>query len=192
MEGLASGPDGALRCAWGCATDDYLSYHDEEWAQPRHGDDALFERLCLEAFQAGLSWSLVLRRRPALRAAFAGFRMAEVAEFSDRDLERLASDPALIRNRKKIWAVVRNARVGLQVPGGLSDHLWRFAPAPRPRPLRPIEIPSSSPESTAMARDLRGRGFAFVGPITAYSLMQAVGMVDDHLAACSVRRFIGR
>ncbi|MHB2022289.1 MAG: DNA-3-methyladenine glycosylase I [Mycobacteriales bacterium] len=183
-EGLVAGPDGSRRCAWATRSAEYLAYHDEEWGRPVHGDDLLFERLSLEAFQAGLSWLLVLRRRAELRAAFAGFRMAEVAEFSDPDIERLATDPRIIRNRAKITSVVRNARLGLALPGGLSNYLWGFAPPPAPRPRRPLDVATGSPESMAMARDLRRRGFSFVGPTTAYSLMQAVGMVDDHLAGC--------
>ena len=173
------------RCSWATSSPEYIAYHDEEWGTPLHGDDALFERLCLEAFQSGLSWITILRKRPAFRAAFAGFAIDAVAEFTDDDEERLMADAAIVRNRAKVRAAVRNARAAQQVPGGLSRLLWSFAPTgPRPRPATLDEVPATSPESVAMARELKRRGFAFVGPTTAYALMQATGMVDDHVAGC--------
>ena len=173
------------RCAWATSTPEYVAYHDEEWGTPLRGDDALFERLCLEAFQSGLSWITILRKRPAFRAAFAGFAVDAVAEFTDDDEERLMADAAIVRNRAKIRAAIRNARAAQQVPGGLSELLWSFAPTgPRPRPATLDEVPATSSESVAMARELKRRGFAFVGPTTAYALMQATGMVDDHVAGC--------
>lgn len=173
------------RCGWATSAPEYVRYHDEEWGRPLTGDDALFERVCLEAFQSGLSWITILRKRPAFRAAFAGFRIAAVADFTDDDVERLMADAGIVRNRAKITAAVRNARAAQQLPEGLSDLLWSFAPEVRPpRPRTPAEVPATSPESVAMARELKRRGFAFVGPTTAYALMQATGMVDDHVAGC--------
>ncbi|MGY1669673.1 DNA-3-methyladenine glycosylase I [Geodermatophilus sp. SYSU D00710] len=174
-----------VRCAWGDSTPEYQRYHDEEWGTPLRGNDALFERLCLEAFQSGLSWITILRKRPAFRAAFAGFSIDAVAEFTPDDEARLMADSGIVRNRAKIAAAVRNARAAQQVPGGLSDLLWSFAPAgPRPRPATLADVPATTPESTAMAKELKRRGFVFVGPTTAYALMQATGMVDDHVVTC--------
>jgi DNA-3-methyladenine glycosylase I len=150
-------------------------------------DDGLFERLSLEAFQSGLSWLTILRKRPAFRAGFAGFAIGEVAAFGPEDVARLLADRGIVRNRAKIEATVANARAALEVPGGLAAHLWSFAPPRRPRPEDSADVPASTPESAALARDLRRRGFRFVGPTTAYALMQATGMVDDHLAGCHVR-----
>ncbi len=173
------------RCAWATSTPEYVAYHDEEWGTPLRGDDPLFERLCLEAFQSGLSWITILRKRPAFRAAFAGFAIDAVAAFTVDDEERLMADAAIVRNRAKIRAAIGNARAAAQVPDGLSELLWSFAPTgPRSRPATPAEVPATSPESVAMARELKRRGFVFVGPTTAYALMQATGMVDDHVAGC--------
>ncbi|MCW2618182.1 MAG: tag [Modestobacter sp.] len=173
------------RCGWATSAPEYLSYHDEEWGRPLSGDDALFERLSLEAFQSGLSWITILRKRPAFREAFAGFRIAAVAEFTSADVERLMADAGIVRNRAKVTAAVRNARAALELPDGLSALLWSFAPTePRPRPQTLADVPATSAESVAMAKDLKRRGFAFVGPTTAYALMQATGMVDDHVATC--------
>ncbi len=174
-----------VRCAWGDSTPEYVRYHDEEWGTPLHGDDALFERLCLEAFQSGLSWITILRKRPAFRAAFAGFSVDAVAAFTAEDEARLMADAGIVRNRAKIAAAITNARAAQRVEGGLSDLLWSFAPtAPRPRPATLADVPATTPESTAMARELKRRGFTFVGPTTAYALMQATGMVDDHVVTC--------
>jgi DNA-3-methyladenine glycosylase I len=174
-----------IRCAWGESTPEYVAYHDEEWGTPLHGDDALFERLCLEAFQSGLSWITILRKRPAFRTAFAGFAVDAVAEFTEDDEARLMADAGIVRNRAKIRAAVTNARAAQQVPEGLDALLWSFAPAgPRPRPATLADVPATSPESTAMAKELKRRGFVFVGPTTAYALMQATGMVDDHVVDC--------
>ncbi|SDF45901.1 DNA-3-methyladenine glycosylase I [Klenkia brasiliensis] len=172
------------RCGWATSTPDYVAYHDEEWGVPLHGDDALFERVCLEAFQSGLSWITILRKRPAFRAAFAGFGIDAVADFTDADVERLLADPGIVRNRAKIEAARRNARAAQQVEGGLSQLLWSFAPPPRPNPATLADVPAVTAESTALAKELKRRGFAFVGPTTAYALMQATGMVDDHVASC--------
>jgi DNA-3-methyladenine glycosylase I len=173
------------RCAWATSTPEYVTYHDEEWGTPLHGDDALFERLCLEAFQSGLSWITILRKRPAFRAAFAGFAIDAVAAFDADDEARLMADAGIVRNRAKISAAVRNARAAQELPDGLSALLWSFAPTgPRQRPARLADVPATSVESVAMAKDLKKRGFVFVGPTTAYALMQATGMVDDHVADC--------
>lgn len=180
----ATVPD-VQRCAWAGSAPEYIAYHDEEWGTPLHGDDALFERLCLEAFQSGLSWITILRKRPAFRAAFAGFSIDAVAEFDAEDQARLMADAGIVRNRAKIAAAVRNARTAQQQPEGLSELLWSFAPTgPRTRPATLGDVPVTSPESVAMARELKRRGFVFVGPTTAYALMQATGMVDDHVADC--------
>jgi DNA-3-methyladenine glycosylase I len=183
VETLAS--DAVERCGWATSAPEYLEYHDQEWGRPLHGDDALFERMSLEAFQSGLSWITILRKRPAFRAAFAGFRVPVVAEFGDDDVERLMTDAGIVRNRAKVTAAVRNARAARELPEGLSALLWSFAPtAPRPRPQTLADVPATSPESVAMAKELKRRGFAFVGPTTSYALMQATGMVDDHVATC--------
>ncbi|MGK8522328.1 DNA-3-methyladenine glycosylase I [Nocardia asteroides] len=182
----APAADGLVRCAWPLETQLYRDYHDNEWGKPLHGDDALFERLCLEAFQSGLSWLTILRKRPAFRAAFAGFAIARVAEFGDDDVARLMSDTGIVRNRSKIDAAIANARVARDLEVSLDELLWSFAPPPRPRPRSAADVPASTPESTALAKELKRRGFRFVGPTTAYALMQATGMVDDHLADCWV------
>jgi len=173
------------RCAWANSTPEYVTYHDEEWGTPLHGDDALFERVCLEAFQSGLSWITILRKRPAFRTAFAGFAIDAVAAFTADDEARLMADAGIVRNRAKIAAAIRNARAAQGLPEGLSALLWGFAPGDgRVRPATLADVPATSPESVAMAKELKRRGFAFVGPTTAYALMQATGMVDDHVADC--------
>lgn len=173
------------RCGWATGAPEYAVYHDEEWGTPLHGDDALFERLALEAFQSGLAWITVLRKRPAFRAAFAGFAIDTVAAFTDDDEARLMADAGIVRNRAKVRAAIHNARVAQELPEGLSELLWSFAPTDmRPRPATLADVPAVTPESTAMAKELKRRGFAFVGPTTAYALMQATGMVDDHVVSC--------
>lgn len=189
--GVVVGPDGLARCPWGLSTEDYVEYHDTEWGVPVHGDDALFERLCLEAFQSGLSWITILRRREGFRAAFDGFAIAEVAEYDDTDVERLLADTGIIRNRAKILACIANAKTALDLPGGLDKLIWSHTPNPKPRRKAPrtvADVPAVTPESEALAKDLRKKGFKFVGPTTAYALMQACGLVDDHLATCHARR----
>ncbi|MFJ5288353.1 DNA-3-methyladenine glycosylase I [Streptomyces sp. NPDC088348] len=185
------GADGKLRCPWGVSTEDYVEYHDTEWGRPVHGDDALYERLCLEAFQSGLSWITILRRREGFRKAYSGFGIAGVAAFTDADRDRLLADPGIIRNRAKIDATLTNAReLAGWAPGALSALIWSYAPDPaaRPAPRRLADIPAVTAESTALARELKKRGLRFVGPTTAYALMQACGLVDDHLADCFARR----
>lgn len=183
--GLVVGDDGHARCRWGASAPEYIGYHDTEWGVPLHGDDALYERLCLEAFQSGLSWLTILRKRPGFRRAFADFRIAAVADFDDRDVERLLGDVSIVRNRAKIEASIHNARVAAELDGGLDALLWSFAPAgPRASPGSLADIVAVTAESTAMAKDLKRRGFKFFGPTTAHALMQATGMVDDHLTGC--------
>jgi len=181
--GLSAGPDGRPRCAWATSAPDYVAYHDDEWGRPTHDDTALYEKLCLEAFQSGLSWLTILRKREGFRTAFAGFEPAAVAEFGEADVARLMADAAIVRNRAKIEAAIANARAVRELDS-LSDLLWSFAPGERPAPRTMADIPATTPESTAMAKELKRRGFVFVGPTTAYALMQATGMVDDHIAEC--------
>jgi DNA-3-methyladenine glycosylase I len=183
---LVIGADGLARCPWGGSSPDYVAYHDVEWGRPVRTDDGLFERLTLEAFQSGLSWLTILRKRPAFRAAFDGFSVDKVAGYGDADVARLMADAGIVRNRAKIDAAIANARAAVELPDGLAALLWSFAPPPRRRPDSIAQVPSSTPESTAMAKQLRRQGFRFVGPTTAYALMQATGMVDDHIAGCHV------
>ncbi|THA58607.1 DNA-3-methyladenine glycosylase I [Streptomyces sp. A0958] len=182
--------DGGLRCPWGLATEDYLWYHDTEWGRPVRGDDALFERLSLEAFQSGLSWLTILRRREGFRSAFAGFSIPAVAAFTGADRERLLADEGIIRNRAKVDATMANARTlaGWRA-GELDELIWSYAPDPvgRPAPKSIGDVPAVTPESTALAKELKKRGLRFIGPTTAYALMQACGLVDDHLADCVSR-----
>jgi DNA-3-methyladenine glycosylase I len=185
-----AGPDGRLRCPWALSAPEYVAYHDEEWGRVVHGDDALFERLSLEAFQSGLSWITILRRRPGFRAAFADFKIAAVAAFTDEDRERLLADTGIIRNRAKIDATLANARVLADwSPGDLDALIWSHAPDPagRPVPKTLSDVPPVTPESTALSKALKKRGLRFVGPTTAYALMQACGLVDDHLEECLAR-----
>lgn len=180
------GPDGLPRCPWG-AEPAMVEYHDTEWGHELRGDVALYERLSLEAFQSGLSWLVILRKREGFRAAFAGFEPQAVAAFGPDDVERLLSDAGIVRNRLKIEATIHNARNLTTLDTSFSDLLWSFAPEPRPAPGRLADVPAQTPESVAMAKELKRRGFRFVGPTTGYALMQASGMVDDHLADCVFR-----
>ena len=181
------GPDGRLRCPWGNATDDYREYHDVEWGRPVRTDNGLYERLTLEGFQSGLSWLTILRKRESFRSAFAGFDIGTVARFNDDDRARLLADPGIVRHPGKVDAALHNARVAAALDESLADLVWRFAPPARPAPRTLADVPAQTPESADLARELKRRGFRFVGPITAYSLMQAVGLVDDHLADCESR-----
>lgn len=184
---LVIGADGLPRCAWGASTPDYAVYHDTEWGRPLHGDDALYERMTLEAFQSGLSWLTILRKRPNFRLAFDDFHLPTVAGYGEAEVSRLLADAGIVRNRAKIEAAIANARAALDLPEGLSKLLWSYAPPPRAsRPTSFAQVPALTAESTAMAKALKKRGFRFVGPTTAYALMQATGMVDDHLAGCHV------
>ena len=186
-DGLMLGDDGKARCFWGAGSPLYTAYHDDEWGRPVRGDDALFERMCLEAFQSGLAWITILRKRPAFRDAFAGFSIDKVAAFSDADATRLMADTGIVRNRMKIEATISNARTLLALDESFSELLWSFAPPPRPAPVTFADVPATTPESIAMAKALKKKGFRFFGPTTAYALMQATGMVNDHLAGCIAR-----
>jgi DNA-3-methyladenine glycosylase I len=192
-KGVEAGPDGRLRCWWCLGSDDMREYHDDEWGRPLHGDDALYERLTLEAFQSGLSWLTILRKRENFRRAFAGFKAKRVAAFGPADIERLLGDAGIVRNRKKIEAAIANAKAteALQAGGeSLDELIWSFAPDPasRPAPASAGDLASITPESTAMAKELKRRDFVFVGPTTAYALMEAAGLVNDHLVGCDFRR----
>lgn len=183
-------PDGPVRCPWG-GDAAMIAYHDLEWGRELRGDRELFERMSLEAFQSGLSWAIILRKRDGFREAFAGFDPEVVAGFGPDDHARLMADAGIVRNRLKIDATISNARVLLDLDESFSELMWSFAPEPRPAPRSPSEVPATSPESVAMASALKKRGFRFVGPTTAYALMQATGMVNDHLADCVARGAAG-
>lgn len=186
---ILAGDDGRPRCGWIGVDPEYRRYHDEEWGTPLHDDRALFEKICLEGFQAGLSWITILRRRSGFRDAFDGFEIETVAAYDDDDVERLMADERIIRNRAKVLATIGNARVTADLvrgrPGALDELIWSFAPSvPRDRPRTWADIPAVSPESEALSAALRKLGFRFVGPTTMYALMQSGGLVDDHLAEC--------
>ena len=196
MSGPLPGPDGRLRCPWALGTPDYLAYHDDEWGRPAHGDGPLYERLTLEAFQSGLSWLTILRKRDGFRRAFAGFDPDVVARFGDVDTARLMADAGIVRNRLKIAATVTNARALVALreadgDGALDRLVWSHAPGPREAPATLGDVPPSTPESVSLAKTLKSHGFVFVGPTTAYATMQAAGLVDDHLAGCIARRDAG-
>ncbi len=181
--GVVVGPDGLARPAWAAVDPLLRDYYDTEWGMPVRDERGIFERLSLEAFQSGLSWATILRKRPAFRAAFADFDPDTVAGFTEPDVVRLMNDSGIVRNRRKIDATITNARatVELRASGGLAEFVWGFAPAQTLRPRRIDEVPTQSPESAALAGALRANGFAFVGPTTMYALMEAVGIVDTHL-----------
>ncbi|GAB3481821.1 DNA-3-methyladenine glycosylase I [Amycolatopsis cihanbeyliensis] len=180
------GADGVPRCSWGNSAPDYATYHDEEWGFPLRGESALFERVTLESFQSGLSWLVILRKRENFRRAFAGFDPERVAQFTDADVSGLLADASIVRNRAKIEAAVTNARATVELDQPLDELLWSFAPDPgsHRRPASMAEMPAVTPESKAMAKTLKKRGFTFVGPTTCYAMMQATGMVDDHVHGC--------
>jgi len=185
-DGLVVGVDGLPRCAWAGSTPDYAAYHDDEWGRPVHGEQPLYERLTLEAFQSGLAWITILRKREGFRRAFAGFDPEVVARFDPADRERLMADPGIVRNGRKIDAAIHNAQavLALRADGGLDRLVWSHAPTRHTRPSSMHEVPATSPESTALARALKAGGFVFVGPTTLYAAMQACGLVDDHVAGC--------
>ena len=185
--GPVPGPDGRLRCPWGLSAPEYLDYHDQEWGRPIRGDTPIFERLCLEGFQSGLSWLTILRKRENFRAAFAGFDPAAVAAFGDADVARLLADAGIVRNRAKIHAVINNARAALGLPEGLSALVWKYAGEPSAPPRTLADVPATTPESKALSAELKRHGFTFTGPVTAYATMQACGIVNDHLADCFAR-----
>jgi DNA-3-methyladenine glycosylase I len=187
---LVTGNDGRARCWWGASSPEYVAYHDEEWGRPVRGDDALYERLVLEAFQSGLSWITILRKRENFRAAFDGFAIEKVAEYGDADRRRLMADAGIVRNRAKIDAAIANAQAAraLREAGeSLTELIWSFSPEGRPAPRSRADIPAVTPESTALAKALKKRGFRFLGPTTVYASMQACGIVDDHLEGCYAR-----
>ena len=188
--GLAPGPDGKLRCFWGVSAPDYVDYHDREWGFPVTDDRRLFEKLCLEGFQSGLSWLTILRKREAFRRAFAGFEPAKVAAFGARDVKRLLGDAGIVRHRGKIESTINNAARALEVieeKGSLSAYVWEFLPEVRPRKVTRATIQGPAPSAIALAKDLKRRGWTFVGPTTVYAFMQAMGLVDDHLEGCAIR-----
>jgi len=184
VTGVAAGPDGQPRCPWCLGSADYLAYHDDEWGRPVRDDTAMFERLCLEAFQSGLSWLTILRKRANFRAAFAGFDPVLVAAFGPADVARLLADQGIVRNRAKIDAAICNARAALELPAGLAATVWSYAADQGQAPVTLDDVPSWTPASKALSTELRGHGFRFTGPVTAYAMMQACGVVDDHLAGC--------
>ena len=194
MRALLAGPDGKLRCFWATSAPEYLPYHDGEWGFPSADDVRLFEKVCLEGFQAGLSWITILRKRDAFRRAFAGFQFEKVARFGARDVARLLADPGIVRHRGKIESTIHNARRACELKdelGSLAAYFWRFEPDPTARPrqlsLASLRRMTKTPESVALSKDLKKRGWTFVGPTTIYAFMQAVGIVDDHLDGCAFR-----
>ncbi|MEP7026240.1 MAG: DNA-3-methyladenine glycosylase I [Actinomycetota bacterium] len=185
--GAEPGPDGLARCPWALSTADLLVYHDTEWGKPVRGDAAMFERLCLEAFQSGLSWLTILRKRENFRAAFGRFDLDAVAAFGPADRDRLLADAGIIRNRAKIDAAISNARAALRLPGGLAATIWQYAEASGAVPVTLADVPAQTPASKALAKELKRHGFTFTGPVTAYAAMQATGVVNGHLQACAFR-----
>lgn len=196
MSDLVRGADGRRRCGWGAGTPEYVAYHDDEWGRPVVDDTRLFEKLCLEGFQAGLSWLTILRKRDAFRRGFAGFEIDAVAAFGAADVTRLLGDAAIVRHRGKIEAAIANAAVAQEIRaehGSLATYLWSFAPTGRRAAPRVMaDVPAVTAESTALSAALRRRGARFVGPTTMYALMQAMGMVNDHIVGCHVRAIIER
>ena len=186
MSGIIRGADGLARCPWGAGTELYRDYHDTEWGVPVHGETAYYERLTLEAFQSGLSWLTILRKRPAFREAFAGFDADTVAAYDDADRERLLADAGIVRNRLKVDAAITNARATLSLrdQGGLENFVLGFRPDRHTPPESTDDLATTSPESVALSKALKKAGFVFVGPTTMYALMEAIGIVDDHLVGC--------
>ena len=188
---LVTGDDGKARCWWGASSPEYVAYHDEVWGRPMHGDQALFEMLTLESFQSGLSWLTILRKQDHFRRAFSDWDIDTVAGYGADDFARLMEDTGIVRNRLKIEAAIANARATLDLRAAgtsLDELLWSFAPEPGPAPVSREDLAATTPESAVMAKELKRRGFRFVGPTTAYSLMQAAGLVNDHLAGCAFRQ----
>ena len=191
MSAVEPGPDGKPRCWWALSSEEYVGYHDEEWGRPLHGENTLFERLTLEAFQSGLAWLTILRKRENFRRAFDGFDVDKVADYGDRDIDRLLGDAGIVRNRRKIEAAITNAKAVREMHSRgetLDELIWSFAPEERgPAPETVDDLEAITPESKALAKELKGRGFVFVGPTTLYATMQAIGVVNDHLAGCAFR-----
>jgi DNA-3-methyladenine glycosylase I len=198
-DGVIKGEDGVLRCWWGGSAPEYRAYHDTEWGFPVADEFRLFEKLSLEGFQAGLSWLTILRKREAFRRAFARFDFREIARFGEREIERLLSDAGIVRHRGKIEAVINNARRAAELvdeAGSLAAYVWRFEPVTESRPQTldraALSELTQTPESNALARDLKSRGWRFVGPTTVYAFMQAMGLVNDHLEGCAARPQVER
>jgi DNA-3-methyladenine glycosylase I len=190
---LTRGSDNRRRCWWGASTPDYERYHDEEWGRSVTDDRGIYERLTLEAFQSGLSWLTIMRKRENFRAAFADFEIEAVAGFGSRDVKRLMADAGIVRNRAKIDAAIANARAAAELDGSLAQLVWSHAPPGRRRaPRARDDLPATTPESTALAKELKRRGFKFLGPTTVYASMQACGVVNDHLSGCHVRGAVER
>jgi DNA-3-methyladenine glycosylase I len=188
MSGAVAGEDGRLRCPWAVSTPLYVSYHDEEWGKRLTTNNAMFERMTLEGFQSGLSWLIILRKRPNFRKAFDNFSIKKIAAYDESDVDRLLADAGIVRNRQKIEATIANARAALDLPGGILKFIEGFAPeVPGPAPTGLGDFRATSEESVAMAKALKKHGLRFVGPTTAYALMQATGLVNDHLVDCWVR-----
>lgn len=188
--GLVQGEDGKMRCWWHGGDEEYMRYHDEEWGKPVTDDIRLFEKMCLEGFQAGLSWLTILRKRENFRKAFAGFDFHKVAKFTEKDVERLLQDEGIIRHRGKIEATINNARcvpAVIEEFGSFSDYIWQFKPENHPVIKSKADVQDVTDESKALSKDLKKRGFKFVGPTTMYALMQAMGMVNDHIEGCWVK-----
>ena len=193
--GLAEGADGRPRCWWGVAAPDYVDYHDLEWGRPVTDDRGIYERLPLEAFQSGLSWLTILRKRESFRTAFADFHVDRVARFGDREVARLLGDADIVRHRGKIEAAIANARAaGAMARAGdsLAALVWSYRPGRRPAPRTMSDLPPTTPESVALSKELKRRGFRFVGPTTVYAAMQAAGIVNDHIVGCHVRGAVER
>jgi DNA-3-methyladenine glycosylase I len=195
--GLLAGPDGRLRCAWHANLPDYLAYHDHEWGRPMADDTRLFEKICLEGFQSGLSWLTILRKRENFRGAFAGFEFDRVAEFTDADIERLLTNAGIVRHRGKIVSTINNARRAREMAdeaGSLAAWFWRFEPGPDERPsvvdIAHMRANPTTPVSVRLSKELKKRGWSFVGPTTVYAFMQAMGLVNDHLEGCTCRQVI--
>lgn len=198
-EGLTVGEDGKKRCVWGGSTPDYAVYHDGEWGRPVDDDTRLFEKICLEGFQSGLSWLTILRKRENFRSAFAGFDFRKVARFGDKDVERLLGDAGIVRHRGKIESTINNARRAIELvaeEGSLAAFVWRFEPAPETRPKRldweTLRAMPKTAESLALSKALKKRGWSFVGPTTMYAFMQGVGVVNDHVEGCFCRAAVER
>ena len=188
---LIPGPDGRPRCGWCAASPEYVAYHDTEWGFPVADDRRLFEKLCLEGFQSGLSWRTILAKRENFRAAFAGFDIDKVAAFTDEDVARLLQDAGIVRHRGKIAATINNARRAQELiaaEGSIAAHVWSF----EPQPAATVEVVATSPASIALSKDLKKRGWAFVGPTTVYAFLQAMGLVNDHAEGCAIRAEVAK
>jgi DNA-3-methyladenine glycosylase I len=198
-DGLVTGEDGRTRCRWGASAPDYVGYHDREWGRPMADDFRLFEKICLEGFQSGLSWLTILRKRENFRAAFAGFDFHQVARFTQRDVNRLLKDAGIVRHRGKIESTINNARRAIEMAdeaGSLATYFWRYEPDPKTRPKK-LDRPTlmtmaKTPESITLSKDLKKRGWSFVGPTTVYAFMQAMGLVNDHVHGCFCRAEVER